>query len=451
MRQVRSEAVLGVDADDVGDARLVSRTVEVPDVSFRAFLAGRDAPRVLWAAPDGLEIVGGGAAARLEADGRDRFDRLRAGAAAAFARIDHEGPPATRPRFLGGLSYDPDHEDRPPWDEFPGACFVLPRVQLTRAEEATWLTVRAYGPDATPADVDDPLAAEREALAELPAMRPSGGGPGVTATRRTTSKEEWIRQVGAAIDRIREGDLRKVVLATSLEADLTTEVDVPDLLERLRRTYPGCYRFLVQPGDGTGFFGPPPERLVRLDDRRVRTEALAGSMPRGNTPDEDADYANALLDSEKLQHEQRLVVDAITDQLAPLGSVWEGEQGVRKLSNIQHLQTSIEAELARPGHVLDIVEALHPTPAVGGLPLDAALETIRETETFARGWYAAPVGWFDAAGDGEFAVAIRSALAGGRTATLFAGNGIVGDSDPDDEWDELAPKFRPVLDELERA
>jgi menaquinone-specific isochorismate synthase len=454
MRQVRNEAVLGVDGDPVAtpDARLVSRTVEVPDVSFRAFLATQASPRVLWAAPDGLEIAGGGAAVRLRADGPDRFDDLRTGAAAALADVDHQGPSATRPRFVGGLSYDPDHDRAAPWESFPGAEFMLPAVQLTRTEHdnATWLTVRSYGVDTDGRRVGRALAAERDALARLPAMRPSGGAPGVTGTRRTTTKAEWVRQVEAALGRIADGSLRKVVLATSLEADLDEPIDVADTLERLRRTYPDCYRFLVQPADGAAFFGPPPERLVRLDGSHVRTEALAGSVPRGADHDEDADLAAALLGSEKLQHEQRLVVDAIADQLEPLGSVREGAQGVRKLSNIQHLLTPIEADLDDDGHVLDIVEALHPTPAVGGLPLETALSTIRGTETFARGWYAAPVGWFDGDGDGEFAVAIRSAVAGGTRATLFAGSGIVADSDPDDEWDELGHKFRPVLDELLR-
>jgi menaquinone-specific isochorismate synthase len=448
MRPARSEERRGAGVAD--DARVVSRTREVSDVSFGAFLSERDAPRVMWAEPDGLEVVGSGAAAGLTAVGPDRFDRLRAAAARLFETVDHEGPGATRPRLLGGFSFDPDHEQVPPWEEFPAAGFVLPSVQLTRADGTTWLTVREASPEADPDRVTDRLEQAARAVEDLPAMRPSGGGPGVVATRRTTDRDHWTRQVEGVLERIRTGDLRKVVLATSLEVDLASDLDVPSLLERLRRTYPDCYRFLVQPGDGAGFFGPPPERLVRMDGRHVRTEALAGSVPRGGTHEEDADLAASLLDSEKLQHEQRLVVEAIRDQLAPLGEVTEGAQGVRRLSNIQHLQTPIEVELDVDGHVLDIVAALHPTPAVGGLPPAVACATIRETEAFARGWYAAPVGWFDADGDGEFAVGIRSALAGGTSATLFAGNGIVADSDPGDEWEELGHKFRPVLDELER-
>jgi len=432
-------------------AVLVSRTCELPDVSYRAFLASQPAPRVHWAATDGLELVGSGAAARMTADGPGRFDHLRDAATGVFESVDRTGPAATRPRLLGGFAFAADHEPAPPWEAFPAAAFVLPRVQLTRSNGDTWLTVRDYGPDATPETVEDDLERTRETLADLPMLRPSGGPPGVTRTTVTPPKAEWTAQVERAIERIRDDQLQKVVLATALQVDLDDMIDVPDVLERLRRTYPNCYRFLVQPADDGAFFGPPPERLVKLEGQHVQTEALAGSVPRGETPEKDAEHAESLVESAKLQHEQRLVVDAIRDQLAGFGTVEEGNQRVRKLTNIQHLQTPITAEIDGDEHVLDLVEALHPTPAVGGLPPDRALDVIRETETFERGWYAAPVGWFDAAGDGEFAVGIRSGVAGERSATLFAGNGIVADSDPEEEWEEVQPKYRPILDELENG
>ena len=240
------------------------------------------------------------------------------------------------------------------------------------------------------------------------------------------------------------------MLAQSLAVGLAGELDVVDTLDRLSDTYPGCFRFLVEPGRGGTFFGATPERLVSLEGRTVQTEALAGSTGRGDTPAEDQWLASELQDSEKDVHEHELVTDAVRDQLTPLAaSIRTGTRTVRRLATVQHLRTPIQATLNRDEHVLSLVEALHPTPAVGGLPPDAALRTIRETEAFNRGWYAAPVGWFDAAGDGAFGVAIRSALAREDAATLFAGAGIVGDSDPDSEWDELQLKYRPVMDELE--
>ncbi|MFC6904332.1 isochorismate synthase [Halalkalicoccus tibetensis] len=435
-------------APEAEGATLVSRSCELADLSYRSFLSGRDPPRVHWAAPDGLEVAGGGAAARLRAGGPGRFASLREDADRLFSTPDVEGPEAARPRAFGGFAFDADHDPSPPWEGFPAAEFVVPRVQLTRTDETTWLTVSRYGDDADPMTVGEELETVRTELADHPAMRPSGGVPGVAATRLTTSREEWTRQVRAATDRIDAGDLRKVVLAQALEATLETPIEVPDVLERLRRTYPDCYRFLLEPTGAASFFGAPPERLVSLSGREVETEALAGSVARGESPETDHELMASLTGSEKLQHEQGVVVDTIREQLEPLGEVRVGDQAVRKLATIQHLWTPIRAELADAEHVLSIVEALHPTPAVGGLPPDAAWETIRETEAFDRGWYAAPVGWFDAAGDGEFAVAIRSGVASDDGVTLFAGNGIVADSDPGEEWEEVQLKYRPILDAL---
>jgi len=279
-------------------AVLVSRTRDVPDVSYRAFLSSHPAPRVHWAAPDGLEIVGSGAAVELTASGPDRFDRLREAASAVFESVDRTGPSETRPRLIGGLAFNENHEAAPPWDGFPAARFVLPRVQLTRADGTTWLTVREYGLDATGERAEAALDRVHDSLSDLPMMRASGGPPGVRETRVTPPKAEWTAQVERAIERIESGDLRKVVLATALEADLEDEIDVPDVLERLRRTYPNCYRFLVQPTEAAAFFGPPPERLVKMTGRRVLTEALAGSVPRGETPEADAEFAESLVDSE---------------------------------------------------------------------------------------------------------------------------------------------------------
>ena len=431
------------------DGSLVSRSREVPDVSFRAFLAGQQVPRVVWAAPDGLEIVGGGRAAWLTANGEARFDRMQDQADRLFSGLDHGGPAPARPRLIGGFSFDAVSRPADPWVGFPSAGFVLPSVQLTRWEGSTYLTVNGIEPFHEEDHPDDRLERAIDEVGALPTMLPTGEPPGVRSTESRTSRAEWMAMVESAVAGIDRGELVKVVLATALDVDLESPIDIPLILERLRRTYPDCFRFLIQPVDETGFFGPSPERLVRKDGELVETEALAGSVPRGDTPEADAGLADSLRESEKLQHEQHLVETEITDRLTPLGSVTAGEQGVRKLATIQHLRTPLKVTMDQPIHVLSLVELLHPTPAVGGVPPDRAMATIHETETFDRGWYASPVGWFDADGDGEFAVAIRSGLAGGRRATLFAGNGIVADSDPADEWDEIHPKYRPILDELE--
>jgi menaquinone-specific isochorismate synthase len=446
MESARGETETVTAADD--SVALVSRACEVTDVSYTAFLAAQDGPRTLWAGPDGLEVAGGGAAVQLTGTGDDRLDDVRTGAEAVFDGADLATPKAARPRMLGGCAFFADHDPSDAWEGFPAAAFVLPRDQLTRAEGATWLTVTRTGPEARPESVERDLAATRERVTDLPAMRPSGGVPGVLDTRLGTSRADWTESVASAVERIRSGDLVKVVLALSQAADVAASVDPTAVLSRLRRSYPDCYRFLLQPDGAGAFFGAPPERLVELTGRSVSTEALAGSAARGETPAADAELAAELRDSEKIQHEQALVAEAIGEQLAGVADVSVGEQTVRKLTTIQHLRTPIEAQLHGEEHVLRLVEALHPTPAVGGVPPDTARAVIRDTEPFDRGWYAAPVGWFDADGDGEFAVGIRSAVADADTVTMFAGNGIVADSDPAAEWDEVQLKFRPILDEL---
>ncbi|WP_290811603.1 isochorismate synthase MenF [Halovivax sp.] len=427
---------------------LASRSCRIGDVSFGAALDAADRPRVSWAAPDGLELVGWGAAARLTAEGPDRFRTIAERADETFGALSYRGDDRARPRAFGGFSFhdriDGGRTDGTrTWDGFAAGDFVIPNVQLSRHDDGSWLTV--VGDERS---VDGRLEEWRSRLEDFPSMRGAGTPPGIVSYARTTEHAAWTRQVERTLERISAGDLRKVVLAQAMTAELGAEIDVPATLERLRRRYPDCYRFAVDGGPST-FFGAPPERLVAAAGRHLETEALAGSVPRGETPETDDEHADRLRESEKLDREHALVVDAIRSQLDPLSeTVRVDARTVRRLATIQHLQTPIRAELDEDRHVLEIVDALHPTPAVGGVPQRAACETIRSVEPFDRGWYAAPVGWFDANGDGEFAVGIRSGVATDRRVTLFAGNGIVADSDPDEEWREVELKFRPILDEL---
>ena len=440
---------------DRPDVPFVSRSARVPCPPFRSLIGDAVAPRTVWSAPGEATVVGDGAAATLTGDGSGKFERIREAAARLFADADVDaGAEAARPRLFGGFAFHDDVSGRDPWTGFPAARFVLPRVQVAADGDDAWLTVNAVGPEATPSTVERRVESERERLAALPDPGPVSPPPGTTARTRTTPPNDWRRGVEAAVARIRAGELRKVVLAQALEVELSSPLSIPDVLHRLGETYPDCYRFLVEPGSegpDTSFFGATPERLVSLRGRTVETGALAGTTGRGETPEEDAWLAEELLTSEKNVHEHELVAEAIHDQLSPLAaSVSSGERTVCKLATVQHLFTPITAELEADEHVLSLVEALHPTPAVGGLPPSRALDTIRETEPFDRGWYAAPVGWFDAEGQGTFAVALRSAVADGDRATLFAGVGVVADSEPDSEWDEVQLKYRPILDELER-
>ncbi|ELZ82301.1 menaquinone-specific isochorismate synthase [Haloferax larsenii JCM 13917] len=427
---------------------LVSRSARLSVPSVRAALTAVSRPRTLWTAPDEPTVVGGGAAVTVEADGPDRLSCVRERATELLDGADVDAPDVARPRFFGGLAFHEAATGRDPWADFPAARFVVPEVQLVFDDDEVWLTVTDAGADA--GAVEARLDEVRADLDALSAVDPDGP-PGVVGRHRTTSLDAWRESVDAAVSRIRAGDLRKVVLAQALDVELGRPASVPDLLARLGETYPECHRFLVEPATGASFLGATPERLVSLRGRDIETGALAGTTGRGDTDDEDAWLANELLASEKDNHEHELVAETIREQLDPLSAeVRVGERGIRKLATVQHLWTPIDATLERDEHVLSLVDALHPTPAVGGLPPADALGVIRETEPFDRGWYAAPVGWFDADGDGSFAVAIRSAVVDDSLATLFAGVGLVADSDPDAEWDEVQLKYRPILDELER-
>ncbi|MXR51345.1 isochorismate synthase [Halovenus sp. WSH3] len=421
--------------------------VEAPPT--RDLLAAIETPRLVWT--DRSErIVAGGAAATVTADGSERFETVRQQATALFETVSVDSPEAARPRLYGGFAFTDAHTDPggdATWAGFPGAQFVLPAIQVVEADPGAWLTTAATGADATQR-AETRLDHWRDRLEELPAVE-STGPPGISEKTYAPPRADWQREIQEATARIEQGHLQKVVLAQALTARLSEPVTPSDVLVRLGESYPDCFQFLFEPETGGSFFGATPERLVSVDGTTVETEALAGSIGRGETTEEDEWLASQLRDSDKNTHEHDIVVETILDQLAPFADdITTGARQIRKLANVQHLQTPIRADLGEEYHVLDLVEALHPTPAVGGLPPERALETIRETEVFDRGWYAAPVGWFDADGDGTFSVAIRSAVACERQATLFAGAGIVADSDPDQEYDELQLKYRPILDEL---
>jgi len=248
---------------------------------------------------------------------------------------------------------------------------------------------------------------------------------------------------------IRDGLYQKVVLARGVEVSAEMPFDVRHALHHLRAAYPAASIFVFQRGQRC-FLCATPERLARVVDGTVHTIALAGTAPRGASDADDHALGEALLHSEKNRREHAIVVETIRRGIAPLVSSLDVAQSphLLRLANVQHLQTPITGTLIPGKTILDLVAALHPTPAVGGFPRDAAMTVIREREQLDRGWYAGPTGWVGPDGDGEFAVALRSALVEGDHATLFAGCGIVADSEPQREYEETCLKLRVMLDAL---
>jgi menaquinone-specific isochorismate synthase len=264
------------------------------------------------------------------------------------------------------------------------------------------------------------------------------------------AEETWQAMVTGALQRIRRGELEKVVLARTLQAQFDRPPGITAALTNLAERYPDCYRFMIEPQAGQVFLAASPELLAEVNAPIFRTTALAGTIRRGSTPAEDDRLGQALLNDPKERQEHAIVIRVIQDKLAPLAVAVETAPAprLRKLGNVQHLETAIQGKLAYGWGVLDVVAALHPTPAMGGYPQAGAQAYLAQAEPFERGWYAAPVGWIDPWGNGLFAVGIRSGLFSGQAATLFAGAGIVADSNPAKEWQETGLKFKPLLEAL---
>jgi len=256
--------------------------------------------------------------------------------------------------------------------------------------------------------------------------------------------------VSSALDTIRTHHLRKVVLAHAVDVVASVPFHITHSLDNLRQRHPDCYIFLTQNRDGQSFLGASPERLISIRNRELITDALAGSAPRGETAAMDTELGHQLQLSLKEQNEHRVVVDFITQQLQGLGlqTMSPAMPKLLQLSNIQHLHTPIRARLPMGIHPLEIVTALHPTPAVAGAPTRLACEQIQQFEQFERSLYAAPLGWVDHRGNSEFIVGIRSALVEGVRARLYAGAGIVAGSDPERELTEVELKLQALLKAL---
>jgi isochorismate synthase len=258
--------------------------------------------------------------------------------------------------------------------------------------------------------------------------------------------EHFVAAINRAVERIEAGELTKVVLAREVRVHSPQAIDPAPVYDGLRTVFPSCYCYLVGK-DEAAFVGASPELLVRRDGARAQTVALAGTRRRSADPAVDDHLAEQLRASPKDREEQAIVTRRIERALRPV-SVWvaaAGEPVVVKVQNVQHLGTPIRAQLSSPVPCVELAGLLHPTPAVGGEPRDRALPLIPALEGLDRGWYAGPVGWTDLAEDGEFCVALRCALVRDRVAHLYAGEGIVRDSDPAQELEANEAKLQALL------
>jgi menaquinone-specific isochorismate synthase len=421
----------------VSGPQLIARTRRLGGDIDLVAIAGDDG---LLFVRDGVGLVGLGTTATIELarhsgelDAATVRDRL-----GAIAVENEVGGPGTGSVAIGALPFSP---------KTPGHL-VIPAVVVGRNDEGEqWVTT--IGPvDQNPSDAD----IETLLSHGRPSTRGFNRDALLSSTTETASSfsvrselppQQWCDVVSTATERIRASELDKVVLARAIEVRADSELRVGAVLTHLRRTHPSSLIFSVE-----GFVGATPEMLVSRHGDIVRAHPMAGTAPRSGDPATDARLAQQLLDSSNTRAEHRHTIDMVHDTLLPWCSFLdeEAEPSIVAMANVQHLATRLEGQLSTPAaSVLELVGALHPTPAVGGFPRDAALELISEIEQLDRGRYAGPVGWIDTAGNGVWAVGIRSAEFSGHTARLFAGVGIVADSEPETELAETRAKLQTML------
>ena len=422
----------------------------------------------LWLKPvDGLTLVGVGRAWSVRAQGPGRFGAV----AEAWARLlgatrPGGGVPADRavgPLLIGGLGFTGDLPTDPVWVPFGAASLSVPELLYVRTPEGCWLTASflAGGMVDAPAGTQpDPpwqlasLWADLETGAAVVAAglgadeRAAGRRP-LTVVSERPNRLTWDRLVDRFAGAVGRGRLDKVVLARRRDLTSPVEIDTVAALRRLAAGSPTSATYAFVRG-GSTFLGATPERLISTQGKDFQTVAIAGSIRHDDDAAQEASLAAELLSSDKDREEHEIVVDVIRTMLEPVASEIHVAPSpvVATFGTVQHLVTTVTGRLRDRAGILSLVGLLHPTPAVGGEPRALALELIAEHEGFERGWYAGPLGWVGPDGDGEFVVALRCAVVAGRTAALFAGCGIVADSDPAREWEESRNKMQVVASAL---
>lgn len=408
---------------------LTVRTVAVSDPG--PLLENTDPIRPAVFVRDGDGMVGLGQCARATAQGPDRVARLAAWLRDVVARADIVNDltvPGTGLVAFGSIAF----ADGSPAD----SVLIVPSLIVGRRDGVAWMTtIELTGADASSTTAPASLAPRAIGPAPRVDLRPGG-----------TSPDRFRAAVAAATAAIRDGRVEKVVLARDLVGQIGESDDRRGILQRLADRYPSTSVFAVD-----GLLGASPETLVRVRGGDAHCRVLAGTAARWADDATDAHAASSLVASPKNRAEHELAVRSVLTALEPhaLAVEHSAEPFPLRLPNLWHLATDVHATL-RPGRTaLDLVAALHPTAAVAGTPTDAALALIAELEPVDRGRYAGPVGWIDATGDGEWAIALRCAtVTPDGTVTAWAGAGIVGDSDPDRELEETVLKFQPVREAL---
>ena len=407
--------------------------------------------RTFWTEPSReFTLIGIGTEMALEAEGLNRFKDIdrKWQQMLEHAIIANEAMCiGTGPTIIGGFNFDPLKEKSALWKSFPDAKLVLPKYMLTAYQENHYLTENYI---VTQKDEPETLMQkaemEKENLFVIPETFDDDAPSSII--KEEIEPQTWIQTVERTTEQIKKQELEKVVLAREMRLYADVPFSPEHTLKHLLKEQTTSFVFAFEYGQDC-FLGATPERLAKRVNDEVLFTCLAGSIKRGKTDDEDERLGNFLLNDQKNRYEHKLVVDMISHVANKMcKNVHVPEQPILlKTPHVQHLYTPITAKTGNAS-LLEIIEAMHPTPALGGYPKETGIEKIRNIERIDRGWYAAPIGWIDYNGNGEFAAAIRSALLQEKQASLFAGVGLVADSDPMAEYEETLIKFKPMLSAL---
>ncbi len=432
----RVAELLASASEDLHVARLV---VPVPPMDPFAWLMEQSAlPRIFWSGRDDRMMTAAvGSADRCFGGPDAGFHTLR-------AQLDRIMPHSdTRARYFGGFRFDPDAAVESEWDAFGTFTFTLPRLEVAMRGDHAVLACNVI----LPRDAGR-LEAIRESIEALsfPYETPEDELPLPISRADAPDRAGWERSVDGALDAVRRERYQKIVLARRADFGFAESVDPFRLLRKLRAATANSFYFGFQYREGEAFVGATPERLFRRSGRRIWTEAVAGTRPRGLNEEDDRRLLQDLLESEKDQREHAFVRDSIRESLVPLCDSFHIDPvaSEMKLSRGWHLVSRSRGMLKEGVHGSEVMAALHPTPAVGGSPTAAALKAIRDVEPFDRGWYTGPVGWIGSHG-AEFAVALRCGMVRGKRLSLYSGAGIVEGSEPDAEWNEIEQKISDFI------
>ena len=436
---------------------LVSVVNKIDDIDpILFFQNGREqflGERFFWKDPsDEIILVGMGIAKQIQSDqASDRFFHVEKewqdflAEALTYNPYEENG---VGPLIFGGFSFDPLKQKTELWSKFSHSQFHVPKFMLSVIHGKTFLTTNIIC-----SKHDDPRFYEKAAkelqLLFSSVVQDKDQQPARLIDTNVISPQRWRETVNKVVQDLKNGPLKKVVLARELRLIFDQDVASEKVLSTLRKEQHNSFTFAFE-SNGDCFIGATPERLVKKQGDNVFSTCLAGSIPRGKTPEDDQVLGEQLLADRKNRMEHQYVVEMIKEALEESCEdlILPDKPQLMKLKNIQHLYTPVIGKCKKDASLLLLVERLHPTPALGGLPKKEAVEKIRQVEELDRGFFGAPLGWIDYKGNGEFAVSIRSGLIQGKEASLFAGCGIVADSDAESEFMETSLKFRPMLTAL---